>query len=191
MNRVVILLLALVCGLAQAQTNVRVRGTITAVDGDMLAVKSRDGKELKLQLAPDATVATAKTAKLADLKDKYVGSTAMQKDGRLVAVEVHTLPPAAAPGHTPWDLEPGSTMTNANLTGVAQVSGGNEITMNYQGGSQKIFVPEGTPIVTTVPGSRSDLKPGEYVFVAARQEGDGKLTAQRVQVSKDGVRPPQ
>lgn len=32
---------------------------------------------------------------------------------------------------------------------------------------------------------------GEYVFAAAQAGGDGALTAQRVQVSKDGVRPPQ
>jgi hypothetical protein len=82
-------------------------------------------------------------------------------------------------------------MTNANLEGVAQVSGGNEITMKYKDGSQRILVPPGTPIVTFVPGSRTDLKPGEYIFTSARQDGDGKLLAQRVAVSKDGVRPPQ
>jgi len=70
-----------------------------------------------------------------DLKPgAYVGSTAVKKGEQLVALEVHVLPPAAAPGHTPWDLEPGSTMTNANLAGVVKVSGGNEITLNYKDG---------------------------------------------------------
>ena len=32
--------------------------------------------------------------------------------------------------------------------------------------------------------------PGEYVFVAAQTGADGVVTALRVQVSKDGVRPP-
>jgi hypothetical protein len=41
-----------------------------------------------------------------------------------------------------------------------------------------------------VPGTREDLKPGETIYVAARDEG-GKLTALRVQVSKDGVKPTQ
>jgi hypothetical protein len=63
--------------------------------------------------------------------------------------------------------------------------------MNYQGGSQKIFVPEGTPVVTSVPGTRSDLKPGEYIFSSAQQDADGKITAQRITVSKDGIKPPQ
>ena len=182
--------LALTASALLAQAPTRVRGTITALEGDVLSVKSRDGKDLKVQLAPDVGVSTAKKATLDELKGKYVGVTALKKEGRLVAVEVHALPPQAKPGHMDWDLQPGSTMTNANLEGNAQSSGGNEITMNYQGGSQKILVPEGTPIVTFVPGSRSDLKPGEWIFTSAGEK-DGKLVAQRITVSKDGVRPPQ
>jgi len=53
---------------ADAQTNVRVRGTITAFDGQVLSVQSRDGKDLKLQLAENATVAAAKAITLSDLK---------------------------------------------------------------------------------------------------------------------------
>jgi hypothetical protein len=175
---------------ALAQAPVRVRGTITAVEGDVLSVKSRDGKELKLKLPTDVGVSTAARATLKDLKGAYVGATAVQKDGNMVAVEVHTLPPQAKPGHTPWDLQPGSTMTNANLEGIAQVSGGDQITMSYPGGSQTIFVPPGTPIVRFMPGSRADLKPGEHIFAVATQQGDGTLLAPRVSVSKDGVRPP-
>jgi hypothetical protein len=190
MKNLVLLSLLVVATAVSAQAPTRVRGTITALEGDVLSVKSRDGRDLKIQLAPDLGVSTAKRATLDELKGKYVGVTALSKDGRLVAVEVHALPPQAKPGHTPWDLEPGSTMTNANLEGVAQASGGNEITMNYQGGSQKILVPAGTPIVAFVPGSRSDLKPGEWIFTTAGQQGD-KLVAQRITVSKDGVKPPQ
>jgi hypothetical protein len=80
-------------------------------------------------------------------------------------------------------------MTNANLDGIAQASGGNEITLNYQGGSQKVLVPPGTPIVAFDPGSRADLKPGEWIWTNARQEGD-KIVVERLNVSKDGVKPP-
>jgi len=45
--------------------------------------------------------------------------------------------------------------------------------------------------VRSVPGTRADLMPGEYVFTTAQSGGDGALTATRIQVSKDGVRPPQ
>jgi hypothetical protein len=190
MKRLALLFLLFATTAAFAQAPMRVRGTITALDGNVLSVKSRDGKDMKVHLTSDVGVSTAKSATLASLKGKYVGSTAMQKDGRLVALEVHALSPQAPPGHMPWDLQPGSTMTNATLEGIAQMSGGSEITMSYKGGSQKILVPPGTPIVDFAPGSRADLKPGEYIWTSARQEADGKLLAQRISVSKDGVKPP-
>jgi len=35
------------------------------------------------------------------------------------------------------------------------------------------------------------LKPGEYVFAAAQANAEGKMTVLRIQVSKDGFKPPQ
>ena len=178
-------------GAAFAQAPARIRGTITGLEGDLLSVKSRDGQALQIQLAPEAAVAVAKATTLAELKPgTYVGSTAMKRqDGMLVAKEVHTLGPQVPAGHIPWDLEPGSTMTNANLAGVVQTAGGSQITLQYKDGSQTILVPAGTPIVTFTPGDRSALKAGEYIFTVAARQPDGKLVTQRIQVSKDGVRP--
>jgi len=190
MKRLAFFILVFFSSLAIAQAPTRVRGTITALDGDVLSVKSRDGKDLKVHLAPDVGVSTAKSTTLDELKGKYVGVTAIDKGGRMVALEVHALPPQAPPGHMAWDLQPGSTMTNANLEGIAQASGGNEITMKYKDGSKTILVPPGTPIVAFVPGSRADLKVGEYIWTSARQEAGGKLVTQRLNVSKDGVKPP-
>ena len=184
------LVLAVFAAAALAQAPTRVRGTITAIDGNVLSVKARDGKDLKLELAPDLGVSTAKATTLAELQGKYVGVTAHEKGGRLVAAEVHAIPPQAPAGHMKWDSEPGASMTNANLEAIARVTGGDEITMTYQGGLQKIVVPPGTPVVSFVPGSRADLKPGEHIFTSARAEG-GKLVASRISVSKDGVKPPQ
>lgn len=190
MKRLVLACVLLATTAALAQTPARVRGTITSLDGDVLSVKSREGKDLKLHLVANVGVTTAKSAALDELKGKYVGVTAVQKDGKMTALEVHAIPPQAKPGHFPWDLEPGSTMTNANLDGIAGASGGNEITLNYQGGSQRILVPPGTPIVAFDPGSRADLKPGEWIWTNARQEADGKIVVERLNVSKNGVKPP-
>ena len=185
--------LVLVSAVASAQTNVRVRGTITLVDGNMLMVKSRDGKDLHLQIADNAAVAVAKPIKFEDIKQgDYVGVTATKRgDGAMVALEVHYLAPTVPAGHTPWDLQPGTTMTNANVGAIVQQTGKRELTLKYKDGQQTILVPEGTPLVRAVPGERADLKAGEYVFVAAQAASDGMLTAQRIQVSKDGVKPPQ
>ena len=175
------------------QKPLRIRGTITAFDGNMLSVKSRDGRDLVIELGEKASVATAKAMTLADLKQgDYVGSTTTTRaDGALVAVEVHTIPRTVREGHGPWDLLPGSMMTNANIESIVQSAGGQELTLVYKEGSQKILVPPGTPIVTTVSADRSFLKPGEYVWLNAAVGDDGKLTfSGRIQVSRDGVRPP-
>jgi hypothetical protein len=175
------------------QKPMRIRGTITAFDGNMLSVKSRDGRDLVIELGEKASVAAAKAITLADLKQgDYVGSTTMKHDdGILMAVEVHTIPRTVREGHGPWDLEPGSMMTNANIESIVQSANGQELTLVYKEGSQKILVLPGTPIVTTVSADRSFLKPGEYVWLNAEVGADGKLTfSGRIQVSRDGVRPP-
>jgi hypothetical protein len=192
MKRFALFTLILFSSLAIAQAPTRVRGTITGLQGDVLSVKSRDGKDLKIQLAADAQVAIAKKATMADFKPgSYVGVTSVKgPDGRLVARRVHALGPQVPQMHGSWDSIPDSMMTNANLEKSAQVTGGNELTLKYKDGEQKILVTPQTEFFTFAPGSRADLKPGETIFTGARNEG-GKLLAQRVAVSKDGVRPPQ
>jgi len=191
MKRLLLVLLALACGAAYAQAPSRIRGTITKMDGNVMSVKTREGKNIQVTLAPDATVSVAKKATLAELQDKYVGVTSEEKDGKLVALEVHAIPPAAPAGHMPWDLKPNTGMTNANLATQAKVTGGNEITMKYKDGEKKILVPAKTPVVKFEPGTLADLKKGEHIFTIAKMESEGKYAAGRVSVSKGGVRPPQ
>ena len=192
MKRLAFLVLAALSSVAIAQAPTRVRGTITALDGDVMSVKSRDGKDLKIHLAADAQVAVTKKASMADFKPgSYVGVTSQKdKDGRLVARRVHALGPQVPQMHGAWDSMPKSMMTNANLEGSMQVSGGNELTLKYKDGEQKILVTPQTEYFTFAPGSRADLKPGETIFTSARDEG-GKLVTGRVAVSKDGIKPPQ
>jgi hypothetical protein len=82
-------------------------------------------------------------------------------------------------------------MTNGSVGTVVQSAGARELKLEYQGGSQTIVVPPGVPIVTNVPADRSALKPGEYIFTTAQVSPDGGMVAQRVTVSRDGVKPPQ
>lgn len=179
--------LALAATIADAQKPMRVRGTIAEVSGDVLKLKSRDGKDLQLQMTANTTVAAARAIRLSDLKKgDYVGSTTVKNsDGMLVAREVHRIPRTVKEGYGPWDLMPGSMMTNANVASVAKAADGQQLTLEYAGGSQTILVPPGTPIVETAPADRSYLKPGEYVFVAAQAAGEGTITALRIQVIGD------
>jgi len=187
--------LALLSAAALAQNAVRIRGTITAYEDNVLSVKSREGQDVKIELAAKTTFAYVKALRLEDVKPGTpLGTSAVKgPDGKLIARELHLFSPERGvpnEGHRPWDLEPGSTMTNAMVTAVAQATGGREITLTYKDGKQQVIVPEGIPVVTAVASDRSLLKPGEYVVVAATRGADGKITATRVQVSKDGVKPP-
>ena len=195
-NLPVVLLLSgllLIVSAASAQTTTRLRGTITAIDGNVMSVKSRDGKDVKVQVPDSVSVAVAKAIRFDDIKQgDYVGATTMAAaDGTLTAIEVHYLAPTVPEGHIPWDLQPGSMMTNANVSSTVAAADHRELTLQYKDGTKKMNVPENVPIVRAVPGSRTDLRAGEYVFAAVQVAPDGTLSAPRIQVSKDGVRPPQ
>src|SRR5256714_5216670 len=56
-------------------------------------------------------------------------------------------------GHRPWDLEPGSTMTNAMVTAMVQSNNGHELTLKYKDGAQQVIVPNDIPIVMAEPRS--------------------------------------
>ena len=121
----------------------------------------------------------------------YVGVTSVKgPDGRLLAKRVHALGPAVPQMHGAWDGMPNSMMTNSNITNITKAGKGSELTLTNKEGEQKILVDADTEYYNFVPGTRADLKKGETIFTGARVDGD-KLLAQRVTVSKDGVKPPQ
>jgi hypothetical protein len=202
MNKLALRLLAGVAVLAliglpaQAHAAERVRGTITRVTGNELEVKTREGKDVKLNLTESTTINVLSAAKMSDLKQgTFVGVTAVPNGpgGTLRALEVHVFPEAqrgTGEGHYDWDLVPGSTMTNANIDATVDHRKGKELTLSYKGGSQKIIVPDGVPIVAFAPGDRSLLQPGTPVFLIVQPAADGSLTVLRISVGKDGVKPP-
>jgi hypothetical protein len=180
---------------AGAQTPARIRGTIMGLDDNMLAVKSREGREVRVELTDMTTIAVPKAVPFDDVKEgDFIGATTTPgPNDTLVAVEVHYIPPTAAEGQTASDLQSGAKMNNAFVRSkVTGAAGGNrELTLQYKGATQKIVVPPSVTVVRTVTGTRADLVPGEYVYVAAQAAANGALTATRVQVSKDGVKPGQ
>jgi hypothetical protein len=188
--------LAIASVAADAQTPGRVRGTITGIDGNTLSVKSREGQDVKIELAPNATFAYMKALKLSDIAPGTpLGTSAVKgPDGKIVARELHLFAkdrPIPNEGHRPWDLEPGSTMTNAMVTAMVQAKNSHELTLKYKDGAQQVIVPENIPIVMAVDGDRSLLVAGQYAVIAVTTDAGGKMTATRVQITKDGIKPPQ
>lgn len=189
------MLLAVVAAPASAQTVTRrIRGTIEALDGSTLVVASREGETLRITLAPAYTVAAVIPADLAAIKPgAFIGTAATGPKDKLRALEVLIFPEAmrgAGEGHTPWDLVPESTMTNAAIEAEAAGSDGRQLTLLAKGERLVVTVPPDAPVVTFAPGTPAMLTPGAKVFIGAQAAPDGTLTAGRVNVGKDGLTPP-
>jgi hypothetical protein len=191
------LLIATSASFAQQPPPVRVRGTVEAVDGAVLTVKSRDGQTVyKVKMADNVAVRGIIKATLADIKDNsFIGVTGMpQADGSQKAVEIHIFPEAlrgTGEGHRPWDLVPNSTMTNATVAQMVKAVSGDEITLKYKEGEKKIVVTPETVIVTYAPGTKDELKPGAKIFIGgATKKDDGTLETAAISVGRDGINPP-
>ena len=183
-------------GYTQQPQPVRVRGTVEAVDGAMLTVKSRDGKTTyKVKLADNVAVRGIIKATLADIKaNSFIGVTGMpQADGSQKALEVHIFAESqrgAGEGHRPWSGAPNSTMTNGTVGQTVTGIDGPVITVKYKDGEKKIVVGPGVPIVRYEIGSTGELKPGAaFTVVAATKQPDGSFTASRINVGRDDVVP--
>jgi hypothetical protein len=192
-----VMLVATVSFAQQPPSTVRIRGQIDQVDGDLLQIKARSGEEMKVKLVDPARVMALVKASLADIKvGTFVGVTAMpQADGTQKAIAIHIFHESqkgvVPERFLPWDLRPGSTMTNAIVeTSVTGVDG-QTLTVKYKDGEKTVLVPPDTPIVAVTPGSKDELKPGVAAIVmAATKQPDGSLTTPAIYVGRGGVAPP-
>lgn len=173
----------------------RVRGTVENVENLVMTVKSRDGGTVSVKLAENYTVIGLSNAKAADIgAGKFIGSATLgERNGALVALEVHIFPEAmrgVGEGHYPWDLKPDSKMTNGNVADVKSVGEDHMLTVQYKGGEQKVLVPPSAHVVVYGPADRAELKKGAHIFCVAQRAPDGSLSAARVNVGLNGITPP-
>jgi len=192
--------MAATAALAQQPQATRIRAMIEKVDGNVLVVKARNGDQLKVTMADNARYAAMIKATLDDLKpDTYIGVTSMpQPDGTLKAVAIHIFQPnqrGTGEGHRPWDLTPGSMMTNAAIETTVASADGQSITVKYKQGEKvedkKVLVTPQTVIVRYVPGDKNDLKTGVHIIIgAATKNADGSFGAAALNYGRDGIVPP-
>jgi len=179
---------------AQQPPTTRVRGTIESLDGNVLAVKARDGASVKIKLADDARVTGMSRMKLEDVKQgSYIGVAGMpEADGSQKAVSVVIFPESArglGDGFKPYDLQPNSTMTNAAVSEMVEANDGKTLTVKYKDGEKKIILNSQTQYSTFSPGSRDELKPGVKVIVTATKADDGSLQSKGMIYGRDGLQP--
>src|SRR5437660_10553555 len=162
----------------QSPSPSRVRGTVESVDGDVLAVKSRGGEDVKLHMTGDLRVVGITRISLSDIKvGSFIGTTTVPgPDGSQNAVEVHVFPEnmrGTGEGSRPYDLRPNSTMTNATVAESVVGNDGHTLLVKYKDGEKKVSVPADTPVVTYVSADKSDLKAGAKVITFTTTLPDG------------------
>jgi len=172
-----LLILGLIAlGVAQVQAQTRVRGKITAVEGNGFVV---DGKT-RVRLGDRTEIVFTQPVMLADIQPgDFLGVTSVKHaDGKLIAYEVRRFPKPLNPGHRPFDGRDDQTMTNATVGATVQSASGRELTMTYEGGTQKITVPPEASVSTLVPGKPDQLVVGAPVNLTHDPSG----VAIRIQV---------
>lgn len=179
---------------APAGTPLAVRGTIEKFDGTTLTVKSREGQDVAIAVPDSTNVRGLKSVRLSAIKaGDHVGVAALaDAGGKLHAQSITVFPESmhVPDGQRPWDLTPGSVMTNGTVGQVTKVSRNRILQMQYGDKSADIEVAAKTPIVTYVQGTPKDLKPRRAVTVFARRMTDGSIVAAAVAVQSGKVKPP-
>ncbi len=188
--------LGLGIAVAQQPQRMNVRGTIEKIDGNTMMVKTREGQDVSVTLPDNVPVRGLVKVSLSDVKPgSYIGVSAMpQSDGTERAMHIHIFPEAmrgTGEGHRPFDVQPGSTMTNAAVDSTVVGTDGQIISVKYKDGEKKFVVPADAPIVAYVPGARDELKPGAKILLFnATKQPDGTIQAASVTVGRDGLTPP-
>jgi hypothetical protein len=158
-------------------------------------VRTRSGEAATVRLQPTTSVTLVVPATLADVKPGlFIGVAAMPGEGGVQnALEAHIFPESmrgVGEGFRPFDLAPGSTMTNGDVEARVDSVDGPKLTVTYGGGQQTIVVGKSTPIVALTPGARDDLKAGAAIIARGVKAADGAYEATRILVGKDGLTPP-
>jgi hypothetical protein len=191
---------AAVCAEAPA---IHVRGTVSSTAGDKVTIATARGA-VAVTLTAATKFAAVTPGNIADIvPGTFIGTANVPGEGAARALEVVVFPKALAgtgEGDYPWDLpapgghssmtngtvaEPrGSSMTNAT---VAHVEGDavKTVMLSYKGGTKKVTIEPGTPIVRIGPGSRDLLVTGAHVVAFPPNDA-----VSRIVIGKDGAIPP-
>jgi hypothetical protein len=196
-NLILIALVFAACATtAYAQQSSRLRGTIVAVDGNVITVNAL-GTNTKVTLTEPLRVSLVIKADISKIvSGTFIGTAALpQPDGTLRAQEVTIFPEdrkgVTREGFGPYDLTPQSTMTNAMVSTVdVDRVDGRTLLLKYPDGEKRLVIPANAPIVTFVPGDKTAIVVGAHVILTAAKNADGSFSAGSVSVGKDGLVPP-
>ena len=131
-----------------APTHERVRGTVAAISGDTLTVRTMSGADVPVALTAGTRYAEILKSNL-DRVDpgSYIGTAAKSIGNQLVALEVVVFPPSmrgVGEGHYAWDRLPDTSLDGRGLSGHATASS------TMTNGTVSAAMPAGGSVNTTM-----------------------------------------
>jgi hypothetical protein len=180
-------------GSLQAQTSpadapVSIRGKIASFKGRELLVAASNGT-VAVKVRDTTIIRVDVPVQLSEIAPgMYVGASAQkQADGTFRASRVHIFSEdqrGSNEGHRPQSSIPNSTMTNAHVDKIEEMSvqdvKGPVLTLKFKDGQVKVFVPPDAPVVKRVSGSRESLQTGAGVVIRATRGADGSISAAEI-----------
>lgn len=182
-----------------------VRGTLVAVDDQLLTVANDDEETFEVALTEDTGLFAVTPAKWSDIRPgQFIGITSVESGAQRVALEVHIFAEdlrGTGEGHYPWDLvEQPNMMTNATIAEVEEVSAAErQLRLTYKEGEgedaaqgeQVITVPDFVEVVHLAKSEDPGLfVPGRGVFALVRDSEQGPPAAVAVAIGVGGAIPP-
>lgn len=180
-----------------------IRGVITKVDANSMAVKTAAGNTVRLGLPDDLGIISLTKASFTEVDyGTYVGAVAVRLDEyspiirdslswlhrgfelRIVDEQLRGI----ALGHKGWDLTRDSIIAHGWVDDMEV----RVISIKYGPTEQEetdVDVPRDVPILRMSLGDRSLLKPGAHVFAGALKDANGKYVAVFLFVGVDGIVP--
>lgn len=186
------LLVALVIGFVGAhglpataqQADLRIRGTIEKIDGNLLVFRGKVAGVSSVTLDSETEIFINQPSSLSAIKaGDYVASAAVKgADGKLRSKELRIFPEALrgiGEGQRPMKA-PDTVMTNASVSEVVAAPEGQVVKVKYQNGTAELIVGPQVPVTAVVASDVSALKSDMRVFVSAAKAPDGTARAKRI-----------
>jgi hypothetical protein len=181
------------------------RGTLVAVDDQLLTIMNDDEETFEAVLTEDTGVFAVTPAKWSDIRPgQFVGITSVASGDQRVALEVHIFADdlrGTGEGHYPWDLtKDPNMMTNATVAEIEEVSPAErQLRLTYKEGEgedaaqreQVITVPDFVDVVHLAKSDDPGLfTTGRGVFALVQDREQGPPAAIAIAVGLDGAIPP-
>jgi len=181
----------------------RIRGVITEVGNPSIVVKTRDGKDVRIEVPDNVSIFALSKGRFTDVDlGTYVGAVAVKMDEyspivrdsavwlhkgfelRIIDDELRGI----ALGHKKWDLTPDSIISHGWVDDIeVRVISIKWGPTDYD--ETDVEVPRNAPVHRMSLGSKSLIKPGAHVFAGANKAADGRYVGVFLIIGKDGVVP--